>query len=73
MDVFIYNLDDLLKCVANTIVYLDTHYFIIVAGHQVSIVDAGLTAMIVDAIFNLIFQPLSEVGGKISKMPNQGD
>lgn len=73
MDVFIYNLDDLLKCVANTIVYLDTHYFILVAGHQVSIVDAGLTAMIVDAIFNLIFQPLSEVGGKISKMPNQGD
>lgn len=73
MDVFVYSLDDLLKCVANTIVYLDTHYFIIIAGHQVSIVDAGLTAMIVDAIFNLIFQPLSEVGGKISKMPNQGD
>lgn len=73
MDVFVYSLDDLLKCVANTIVYMDTHYFIVVAGHQVSIVDAGLTAMIVDSIFNLIFQPLSEVGGRISKMPNQGD
>ena len=66
MDVFVYSLDDLLKCVAATIVYMDTHYFIVVAGHQVSIVDAGLTAMIVDTIFNLIFQPLSEVGGNIN-------
>lgn len=73
MDVFIYSLDDLLKCVANTIVYMDTHYFIIVAGHQVSIVDAGLTAMIVDSIFNLIFEPLYAEGGSIKKMPNQGD
>lgn len=73
MDVFIYNLDDLLKCVANTVVYLDTHYFIIVAGHQVSIVDAGLTAMIVDAIFNLIFQPLTDIGGSVVRKPNQGD
>lgn len=73
MDVFIYNLDDLLKCVANTIVYMDTHYFILVAGHQVSIVDAGLTAMIVDAIFNLIFAPLKAEGGLIAKKPNQGD
>lgn len=73
MDVFVYSLDDLLKCVANTIVYMDTHYFIIVAGHQVSIVDAGLTAMIVDAIFNLIFQPLTDVGGSVVRKPNQGD
>lgn len=73
MDIFIYSLDDLLKCVANTIVYMDTHYFILVAGHQVSIVDAGLTAMIVDAIFDLIFSPLHAEGGRITKMPNQGD
>lgn len=73
MDIFVYSLDDLLKCVANTIVYMDTHYFIIVAGHQVSIVDAGLTAMIVDAIFNLIFQPLTDIGGSVTRKPNQGD
>lgn len=73
MDIFVYSLDDLLKCVANTIVYMDTHYFIIVAGHQVSIVDAGLTAMIVDAIFDLIFSPLKAEGGSIVKKPNQGD
>ena len=72
MDIFIYSLDDLLKCVANTIVYMDTHYFILVAGHQVSIVDAGLTAMIVDAIFDLIFSPLHAEGGRITKMPNKG-
>lgn len=73
MDIFVYSLDNLLKCVADTIVYMDTHYFILVAGHQVSIVDAGLTAMIVDAIFNLIFQPLTDVGGSVVKKPNQGD
>lgn len=73
MDIFVYSLDNLLKCVADTIVYMDTHYFILVAGHQVSIVDAGLTAMIVDAIFDLIFSPLKAEGGSIVKKPNQGD
>lgn len=73
MDIFVYSLDNLLKCVADTIVYMDTHYFILVAGHQVSIVDAGLTAMIVDAIFDLIFAPLKAEGGSIVKKPNQGD
>ena len=71
-NVFVYSLDDLLKCIADTILYLDSHYFIIVAGHQVSIVDAGLTAMIINAILDLILEPLAEAGGKASRMPNQG-